>query len=123
MYIQESKWLQGIPARSDSPCAFDFTMKSLLPYDCLCISHVLSCHPFSRLVMKGCKIGDKGIKLLVKHYPYKNTTGQLLEELNLFDNKITIEGIRDVVKVVRSSKCLVFLYSSAYFIATRITIL
>lgn len=102
--INESKWLQDGPVQFTSPYACDVTMKSLSPYDCSCISRVLSCHPFSRLILKGCKIGDKGIKLLVEYYPYKNKTGQLLEELDLLDNKVTIEGVRDMVKIVRMSK-------------------
>ena len=55
--------------------------------------------------MKGCKIGDTGVKLLVRHYPYHNTTGQLLEELDLMDNKITTEGLRNVMAIVRPSEC------------------
>ena len=103
--INESKWLQDSPNPTVSPFTLDLAMKSLLPYDCMCISHVLSCYRVSRLIMKGCKIGDAGVKLLVRHYPYRNTTGQLLEELDLMDNKITTEGLRDVVKIVRPSEC------------------
>ena len=99
--INESKWLQDSPIHLVSPFTLDLATKSLLPYDCMCISHVLSCYPVSRLIMKGCKIGDAGVKLLVRHY---HTTGQLLEELDLMDNKITIEGLRDAMKIVRPSE-------------------
>lgn len=105
--INESKWLQDIPAPSLSPFTLDFTSKGLhiFPYDCFGISrHVLSCHPVSCLIMKHCRIGDKGIKLLVRHYPYENTTGQLLEELDLLDNEITTEGLKDVVEIMRTSE-------------------
>lgn len=103
--INESKWLQESPIPTVSPFTLDLATTSLLPYDCMCISHVLSCYQVSRLIMKGCKIGDGGVKLLVRHYPYRNTTGQLLEELDLMDNKITIEGLRNVMAIVRPSKC------------------
>ena len=103
--INESKWLQESPIPTVSPFTLDLAMKSLLPYDSMCISHVLSCYRVSRLIMKGCKIGDAGVKLLVRHYPYCNTTGQLLEELDLMDNKITTEGLRNVMAIVRPSEC------------------
>lgn len=103
--INESEWLQNNSVKSASPITLDFTAKSLLPYDCFSISLVLSiCHPISRLIMKGCKMGDKGIKLLVRYYPYQNTTGELLEELDLLDNKITNAGLIDVLKIVRTSE-------------------
>ena len=105
--INESKWLQESPIPTDSPFTLDFVIpkRSLFPYDCMCISHVLSCYRVSRLIMKGCRIGDAGVKLLVRHYPYRNTTGQLLEELDLMDNNITTEGLRNVMAIVRPSKC------------------
>ena len=58
----------------------------------------------SHLKMGGCDIGNKGAELLVKHYPNKNTTGQLLEELNLRSNDLTSEGMEHVMKIVRTSK-------------------
>ena len=51
-------------------------MNTLLPYDCECVSHVLSCYSVIALKMFGCHIGNKGAELLVKHYP--TSTGQLL---------------------------------------------
>ena len=54
--------------------------------------------------MKRCHIEDTGAKLLVGHYPNKNTTGQLLEVLDLYDNDLTIAGQEDVMKIVRTSK-------------------
>ena len=61
----------------------DMTGSLLLPYEILCISHVMSCYPVSELYMPWCHIWDKGAELLVKYYPCKNCTGQLLEVLNL----------------------------------------
>ena len=77
---------------------------TLLPYDCLCLSWLLSCYPVSKLDIRHCQIGDLGAKLLVRHYPNKNTTGQLLEVLNIWCNGLTIAGLKDVIKIVRISK-------------------
>ena len=89
---------------SHLPFTLDMSENTLLPYDCLCLSWLLSCYPVSQLKMSSCHIGDTGAKLLVRHYPNKNTTNQLLEELDLWDNDLTIAGLEDVMKIVRTSK-------------------
>ena len=90
------------------PSYLPFTLKmsgsTLLPYDCLCLSWLLSCYPVSQLMMTCCHIGDTGAKLLVRHYPNKNTASQLLEVLELYGNGLTIAGLEDVMKIVRTSK-------------------
>ena len=101
--INESKQSSG-PHQSVSPFTLNMTMNTLLPYDCLCPSNVLSCYPVSQLQMGACSIGNKGAELLVKHYPNKNTTGQLLEELDLRENDLTSEGMEHVMKIVRTSE-------------------
>ena len=101
--INEIKQSSG-PHQSVSPFILDMTMNTLLPYDCLCLSNVLSCYPVSQLKMRSCSIGDKGAELLVKHYPNKNTTSQLLEELDLTGNYLTSEGMEHVMKIVRTSE-------------------
>ena len=101
--IHESKQSSS-PLQSVLPFTLYMTENALLPYDCLCISYVLSCYPVKALWMSGCHIGNKGAKLLVKHYPYNNSTGQLLEELNLTDNDLTSEGMEHVMKIVRTSE-------------------
>ena len=101
--INESKQSSG-PHQSVSPFTLNMTGNTLLPYDCLCLSNVLSCYPVSQLNMWGCSIGNKGAELLVKHYPNKNTTSQLLEELYLRDNDLTSEGMEHVMKIVRTSE-------------------
>ena len=99
--IHESKQSQSV-----SPFRLNMSMyrRTLLPYNCLCVSSVLSCYPVLQLKMRGCCIGNKGVELLVKHYPNKNTTGQLLEELDLRRNDLTSEGIVDVMKIMRTSE-------------------
>ena len=101
--IHESKQ-SSIPDQSVSPFTLNMEFKALLLYNCLCVSSVLSCCPVSQLKMCGCSIGNKGAELLVKHYPNKNTTGQLLEELDLRNNDLTSEGIVDVMKIVKTSE-------------------
>ena len=101
--IHESKQ-SSIPDQSVSPFTLNMNYRTLLPYNCLCVSSVLSCCPVSQLKMWGCSIGNKGAELLVKHYPNKNTTGQLLEELDLSYNDLTSEGIVDVMKIMRTSE-------------------
>ena len=92
------------PSQLTSPFTLEMSNKTLSPYDCLCLSWLLSCFPVSHLKMRRCHIEDTGAKLLVRHYPNNNTTGQLLEELNLVINNLTIAGLEDVMKIVRTSK-------------------
>ena len=102
--INESKQSSG-PHQSVSPFTMNMTGSTLLPYDCVCVSHVLSCYPVLALKMLGCHIGNKGAELLVKHYP--NLTGQLLEELDLGHNDLTSEGVEHVMKIVRTSEATI----------------
>ena len=99
--INESKQSSG-PHQSVSPFTLNMTFNTLLPYDCVCVSHVLSCYPVIALKMNHCDIGNKGAELLVKHYP--NLTGQLLEKLDLMNNDLTNEGMEHVMKIVRTSE-------------------
>ena len=92
------------PSQLASPFTLDMSYNTLSPYDCLCLSWLLSYFPVSHLKMRGCYIEDTGAKLLVRHYPNNNTTGQLLEELGLAANNLTIAGLEDVMKIVRTSK-------------------
>ena len=99
--VNESKQSSG-PYQSVSPFTLNMAMNTLLPYDCECVSHVLSCYSVIALKMFGCHIGNKGAELLVKHYP--TSTGQLLEELNLMRNDLTSEGMGHVMKIIRTSE-------------------
>ncbi|XP_065888349.1 NACHT, LRR and PYD domains-containing protein 3-like isoform X2 [Dysidea avara] len=81
------------------PITLDISYNSLLPYDCLCVSYMLSCYPVSELNMQKCDIGEKGSELLVKHYLDKNTTGQSLKILRLSGNNLTIRGLVHIMKV------------------------
>ena len=101
--ITESKQSSG-PHQSVSPFTLNMNGNTLSPYDCLCLSNVLSCYAVSQLKMEFCSIGNKGAELLVKYYPSKYTTSQLLEELDLTGNDLTSEGMEHVMKIVRTSE-------------------
>ena len=87
-----------------SPLALDMSYYSLLPYDCLCVSNILSCYPVTELNMESCSIGNKGAEMFMKHYTNKTTTCQLLEELYLSSNDLTSEGMEYMMNIVKTSK-------------------
>ena len=87
-----------------SPFALNMSDHSLLPYDCLCVSNILSCYPVTQLDMEDCSIGNQGAEIFMKHYTNRTTTCALLEELNLFNNDLTSEGMEHMVNVVKTSK-------------------
>ena len=101
-FVYESNYSD--PLQTTSPLTLNMSINTLLPYDCLCLSWLLSCYPVSQLKMFRCFIGDTGAKLLVRHYPNNNSTGQLLEVLDLSHNDLTVAGLKDVIKIVRTSK-------------------
>ena len=103
--INESKQSSG-PHQSVSPFTLDMFNYTLLPYDCVCLSFVLSCYPVLALKIHDCHLSNKGAELLVKHYPYNNLTGQLLEKLDLGNNYLTSEGMKHVMKIVSTSEVL-----------------
>ena len=101
--INESK--QSSPAHHlVSPLALNMGGYSLLPYDCLCVSNILSCYPVTKLNMRYCSIGNKGAEMFMKRYTNKTTTCQLLEELNLSGNELTSEGMEHMMNIVKTSK-------------------
>ena len=87
-----------------SPLALNMSDCSLLPYDCLCVSNILSCYPVIKLNMRYCSIGNKGAEMFMKHYTNKTTTCQLLEELDLRNNELTSEGMEHMRNIVKTSK-------------------
>ena len=87
-----------------SPLALDMIGYSLLPYDYLCVSNILSCYPVTQLNMDGCSIGNKGAEMFMKHYTNKTTTCRLLEELHLSYNQLTSEGMEHMMNIIKTSK-------------------
>ena len=51
-----------------------------------------------------CSIGDKGAEMLLKHYPTKNITGELLEVLEVDINNLTIAGLKNIMQIAKTCK-------------------
>ena len=75
----------------------------LVPFDCLCVSHVISHYPVSQLMMEMCHMGNTGVEVLAKHYA-NNICTQSLEVINLLMNDLNFVGMIDVMKIVMSSE-------------------
>ena len=80
--------------------------KSLLPYDCLCISSLLSHYPVLKLMIWWCNIGDDGAELLAK--TMSPSSVHLLEDLDLHWNNFTSKGIKYIMKIINASKLPIF---------------
>ena len=87
-----------------SPLALNVSGGSLLPCDYLCVVNLLSYYRVTKLIMVSCSIGNEGAKMFMKHYTNESTTSQQLEELNLRDNKLTSEGMKQMMNIVKTSK-------------------
>ena len=87
-----------------SPFALNMRYTSLLPYDCLCVSNILSWYPVRQLNMRHCSISNKGAEMFMKHYTNRTTTCALLEKLNLSGSDLTSEGMEHMVNVLKTSK-------------------
>lgn len=79
--------------------------KSLLPYDCLHISTLLSRYPVKKLMIWWCNIGDDGAEQLAKMIPPGSVN--TLEELDLHWNNFTTVGIKHVMKIISASKLVI----------------
>ena len=100
--IYESKQNGLNQSASVRPFILTCSSNTLLPYDCLCISYLLSCFPVTQLLMWNCSIGDKGAEMLTKYYPSKNITDQLLEVLEVDINNLTVSGLRMIMKITKA---------------------
>ena len=90
--------------QSAKPFTLDMNYNRLVPFDCLCVSHVISHYPVSQLKMEMCYMGDTGVEVIAKHYSNNNMAAKLLEVINLEWNYLTVVGMIDVMKMVMSSK-------------------
>ena len=88
------------PVDSPAPFELDVSYNLLLPYECHCLCHVLSCHQVLQLRLKGCHIGDKGVQMLRDVYSQKKD--EVLVLLNLCSNSLTVDGIKDVMEIMKS---------------------
>ena len=90
--------------QSAKPFTLDMSHHHLVPFDCLCVSHVISHYPVSQLNMGWCNMDNTKVKVLAKHYSNNNMATQMLEMINLEGNDLTIAGMMDVMKIVMSSE-------------------
>ena len=88
------------PPKSLSPFVLDMRNITLLRYDCHCLSYVCYHYPFTQLDLEGCHIGDKDAEILAKWCFHKKNTK--LQTLKLWNNNLTSEGIKHVMKIVTS---------------------
>ena len=85
------------------PFKLNLGFQNLQPYDCLCISQVLSCYNVDRLRLGICFMGDKGAKMLTTVYPKEKDAGGLVQ-LYLWRNNLTANGMEYVMKIVMASE-------------------
>jgi len=83
----------------------DISYHILQPYECLCLSHILLSHSVFKLNMGFCHIGDAGVEMLSVLYCSKNSSGQVLHNLCLHRNNLTVTGIGHVMNIMMKSKC------------------
>ena len=89
------------PKQSTEPFTLNIRDNYVQPYDCYCVSYLISHYPVSQLIMGWCHMGDTGTKVLAKHY---SSTNQLLEVLDFSLNDLTIVGMVHVMKMVKISE-------------------
>jgi len=76
---------------------------TLLPFDCICVSYMLSFYLVSKLIMASCCIGNTGASMLAKYYINQNNT---LQELNLSKSFLTLTGLGHIINTVVKSKLM-----------------
>ena len=86
------------PPQSATPFELDLSFTTLQPYDCLCVSHTLSCYPVVEVNMMWCHIGDNGAEMLGKNY-----SGHVLQRLDVWGNDLTVTGVEHLTKIVMKS--------------------
>ena len=90
--------------QSAVPSTLDMCKNDVVPYDCYCISYMISHYPVSQLKMARCFMGDNGAEILAKHYSSEKVTDSLLELLDLSLNHLTAVGMEHIMKIVMTSE-------------------
>ena len=98
--LYEAQW-DTAAHKPTSLFALNFSDKTLLPYDILCLSYVYCNYPVAQLNMSNCYIGDRNAGILAKWCLNKNKTTKI-QQLNLSWNNLTSEGMKHVMKIVTS---------------------
>ena len=89
------------PKQSTVPFTLNMSDNRVQPYDCYCVSYLISHFPVSQLIMDECHMGDTGAEVLAKHH---SSTNQLLEVLDFTFNDLTAVGMVHVMKMVKTSE-------------------
>ena len=92
------------PVQSAAPFTLDMSNKDVVPYDCYCISYMMSNYQVSQLKMVRCFMGDHGAEMLAKHYSSEKVSDPVLEMLDLYSNSLTAVGMDHVMKIVMISE-------------------
>ena len=92
------------PVQSAVPFTLDMSYNDVVPYDCYCVSYMMSHYPVSQLKMERCFIGDNGVEMLAKHYSSEKVSDPVLELLDLTLDSLTAVGMDHVMKIVMTSE-------------------
>ena len=98
--LYEGQW-NNDAYKSTPPFVLHLSKETLLPYDILCVSYAYCNYPITQLNLSACCIGDKGARTLAKYCLNNNETTKL-QKLIVEVNKLTSEGMTDVMKIVTS---------------------
>ena len=90
--------------KSAVPFILDMSLNRLVPFDCFCVTHVMSQYPVTQLLLQFCYVGDTGAEVLAKNNPNGKESAHSLELLDLRYNDFTDIGIVHVMKIVMTSK-------------------
>ena len=92
------------PVQSAVPFTLDMSYRHVVPYDCYCVSYMISHYPVSQLKMDSCLMGDNGAEMLAKYYSSEKVSDPVLELLNLRLNHLTAVGMDHIMKIVMTSE-------------------
>ena len=95
--LYEGRWSIS-PHKALQPFELNMSYITLLPYDCLCLSYVFCHYPVTKLNLYMCYIKDN-VGMLAKSCLDKTTK---LEELDLGQNCLLSQGMKDVMKIMES---------------------
>ena len=106
LYAARCMYKSNCPEQSAVPFTLDISDDyRVVPYDCYCISYIVSHYSISELKMQHCYMDNTRIEILAKYYSNESTTAQFLELLKVGRNGLTSVGMVHVMKFVRSKLC------------------
>ena len=90
-------------SQSTVPFILNMRYSQLTLYDCFCASHVIYYYPVLEVNMTWCHMGDTGVAILGKQY-CDSRSSQIMEVLNFQWNDLTVVGMVEVMKMVKTSE-------------------